>query len=427
MNKVVLRAPLLSQSGYGEHARLVLRSMLSQPDKFDVYAVNINWGQTSWVWEVDDERKEIDKLIQKTQAYVNSSNGQPQFDMSVQVTIPNEWEKMAPVNVGVTAGIEVDQISPVWVEKSALMDKIIVPSNFSKEGFDNTSYQVTNNATGEVVDNWTNTTPIEVVPYPVKEIDADKDFKLDLSTNFNFVTMAQWGPRKNLDALIKWFLDEFQNDEDVGLIIKTSEKNNSTIDRSRVVEKIGSFVESNYPNKKCKIYLLHGYMTESEVKALFAHKKVKAYCTTSHGEGWGLPMFEAAIEGKPVVAAEWSAYTDFMTMPVRGRGKNAKKVKDKYMGVKVDYDLAPVGPEAIWKGVIEEGTKWCHPKEKSFREAIRKLYKNYGTYKKRATQLQKHLLEKYEQEKVFDMMASALNPVDEKLQEEVDSLLEDLL
>ena len=403
MNKVILRAPVLSQSGYGEHARFVLRSLRSQPDKFDVYVVNINWGQTSWLWEDNEERQWIDGLLKKTQAYISS--GQPQFDISIQVTIPNEWEKMAPVNIGVTAGIEVDRISPVWIEKSQLMDKIIVPSTFSKDGFDKTSYQVKNNETGQTMDDWKNTTPVEVVPYPVKVIESDQDFKLDLKTDFNFLTMAQWGPRKNVDALIKWFIDEFHDDESVGLVIKTSEKNNSIIDRTIVLEKVTNFIKTNYPNKKCKIYIVHGYLTEPQVKAMFRDERIKAFCTTTHGEGWGLPMYDAAIEGMPVIAAEWSAYKDFMTMPVTKGGKT----KDKFMGLKVEYDVAKVGPESVWKGVIEEGSAWCFPKEFSFKYSLRKLYNNYGTYKKRATQLQKHVCEKYEQQKVYDQMTGVFS------------------
>ena len=403
MKKVILRGPVLSQSGYGEHARLVMRSLLSQPEKFDVHILNINWGKTSWTWEDTEERRMVDEVIKKTHTYINS--GQPKFDMSVQVTIPNEWEQLAPVNIGVTAGIETNQISPVWIEKSQLMDKIIVPSTFSKQGFDETSYQVKNNTTGELIDNWKCETPVEVVPYPVKKIEVNKDFKLDLSTKFNFVTMAQWGPRKNIEALVKWFLDEFHDDEDVGLIVKTSEKNNSSIDRENVFNRLKDFVEKNYPEKKCKLYVLHGYLTESEVKALFAHKKVKAYCTTTHGEGWGLPMFEAAIEGLPVIASEWSAYTDFLTMPVKNRGKT----KDKFMALKTDFVLGDVQPHAVWQGVIEEGSKWCYPKEASFKQNMRKIYKNYGTYSKRAKQLQKHILEKYEEGKVYADMVSKLS------------------
>jgi hypothetical protein len=255
MKKVILRAPVLSQSGYGEHARFVLRALRSQPDKFDIYILNINWGQTSWLWEDNEERRWIDEVLKKTMQYMNAPA--PEFDISIQVTIPNEWEKIAPINIGITAGIEVDRISPVWIEKSQLMDKIIVPSTFSKAGFDNTSYQVQNNDSGKIVEDWKNTTPVDIVPYPVKEIIPDKNFKLDLKTEFNFLAVAQWGPRKNVDALIKWFVDEFHDDENVGLVLKTSEKNNSIIDRSIIDNRIKNFITNAYPDKKCKIYLIH--------------------------------------------------------------------------------------------------------------------------------------------------------------------------
>ena len=58
--------------------------------------------------------------------------------MSAQVTIPNEWEKLAPINIGVTAGIETTKVSPQWVEKSKLMDKIITISEHSKQVYENT-------------------------------------------------------------------------------------------------------------------------------------------------------------------------------------------------------------------------------------------------------------------------------------------------
>ena len=56
---------------------------------------------------------------------------------------------MAPVNIGVTAGIETTKIAPVWVEKSLPMDKIIVVSEHAKFGFDNTEYPAHNKATQE--------------------------------------------------------------------------------------------------------------------------------------------------------------------------------------------------------------------------------------------------------------------------------------
>ena len=71
--------------------------------------------------------------MMKTIQYLNTGQQQNDpFDISLQITIPNEWERMAPVNIGVTAGIESTKIAPAWVEKSLQMDKIIVTSNHAK-------------------------------------------------------------------------------------------------------------------------------------------------------------------------------------------------------------------------------------------------------------------------------------------------------
>ena len=107
--KIVLKAPVLSRSGYGEHARFVLRSLKRREDIFDIHVININWGATGVTPEDTEERKWIDFLIHKTIHAVQQNN--VQFDISLQVTIPNEFEKLAPVNLGYTAGIETTKVS----------------------------------------------------------------------------------------------------------------------------------------------------------------------------------------------------------------------------------------------------------------------------------------------------------------------------
>jgi hypothetical protein len=126
MKKVLIKGPFLSSSGYGEHARFVLRALMTMPDEFDIYLHNTPWGATSWVSEESEERKVIDSLIQKTLTHFNNPSSNKEIDVSLQVTVPHEWEKIAKVNIGVTAGTETNKISPMWVKKSLLMDKIIV-------------------------------------------------------------------------------------------------------------------------------------------------------------------------------------------------------------------------------------------------------------------------------------------------------------
>ena len=49
--KIFVRAPVLSQSGYGEQSRFALRALRSREDLFDIYVVPITWGNTGWIWE----------------------------------------------------------------------------------------------------------------------------------------------------------------------------------------------------------------------------------------------------------------------------------------------------------------------------------------------------------------------------------------
>jgi len=103
--KILLKGPLLTRSGYGEQARYALRCLRSRPELFDIYIQPLTWGATSWLGELNEEREWIDSKIEKTISFIQQGG---QFDMSLQVTIPNEWEQIAEVNVGYTAGMEHD-------------------------------------------------------------------------------------------------------------------------------------------------------------------------------------------------------------------------------------------------------------------------------------------------------------------------------
>ena len=123
--KILLRGPLLTRSGYGEQARFALRSLRSREDIFDIYIHPLNWGKTSWVYEDTEERDWIDQAIGKTMMYNNQGG---QYDMSLQVTIPNEWERIAPVNIGYTAGIETNRVAGEWLQAAHVVDSIICGS-----------------------------------------------------------------------------------------------------------------------------------------------------------------------------------------------------------------------------------------------------------------------------------------------------------
>ena len=402
--KIVVQGPVFSVSGYGEQARLALRALRTREDLFDIYVFPINWGKTGWQSKITEERAWIDELVMKTALY--ASNG-GKFDVSLQITIPNEWTKMAPVNIGYTAGIETTQISPQWIEKSRLMDRIIVVSEHSKNVYENTVYEARNRNNGEI-HAFKCETPIDVVPFNFKDIKPDSSFKFDLDYDFNYLTVSQWSTRKNLENTIRWFLEECY-DQEVGLVVKASMTGNSIPDRyatvARLTEQISRFDNENKNlNRKCKVYLLHGDLTESQIQSLYKHPKIKSYVSLTHGEGFGLPLFEAAYNGLPIITPGWSGHLDYLYVPVET--KDSFSYKELFQ--EVDYTLGPIQKEAVWKGVLEAHSHWCYPIESSYKMALREIRKDYKSALKKAKILKKHIRENYSADSVSERFIESL-------------------
>ena len=400
--KVLVRGPALTRSGYGEHARFVLRALRDYEDHFDVYLLPVPWGQCGWIYTDDEERRWLDKIITKTAHYQQQQQGHPQYDLSIQVTIPNEWQRLAPINIGITAGIETNKVAPVWLEKANMMDKVITISNHSKNVFLETVYDAVHKETGQKLQLRCNK-PVEVVHYPVKEFE-NVNLNLKLETDFNFLTVSQLGPRKNLENTIRWFVEEFI-DQNVGLVVKTFMKGNSILDRAHVGGVVANLLK-NYEGRKCKIYLLHGDMTDQEMHSLYKHPKIKAFISLAHGEGFGLPHFEAAYSGLPVIAPEWSGYLDFLCAPKKDKKTKKEKIKPHFACV--DYDIQPVQKDAHWEGVIQPDSMWCYPQQGSYKMKLREVYKDHGRFKSLAKKLQKWILEEFNGQKQLKLMVESI-------------------
>ena len=198
--KVLVVAPALSRSGYGEQARFALRSLRSREDLYDIFIQPLKWGETSWLCDTNEERAWIDQQIEKTISYVQQGG---QFDLSVQVTSPNEFEPMAATNIGYTAGIETTRVAPEWLQQSNNMDKLIVVSNHSKNVFMNSTAVAINNETNEKIEDYRITVPIDVVNYPVKVYENLPEIDLQLDYDFNFLVVSQMGIRKNIQKTIQ--------------------------------------------------------------------------------------------------------------------------------------------------------------------------------------------------------------------------------
>jgi glycosyltransferase involved in cell wall biosynthesis len=384
MKSVLLRAPVLTQSGYGVHARQVARWLLSKETEcqLDIAVEALPWGLTPWILDTNAQDGLIGKLMERT------GNRKSLYDLTIQLQLPNEWDsRLGRFNVGITAGVEVDRCNPAWIEAINRMNLVVVPAQFVKDTFLNT---------GKV------TTSIVVVPeaFP-DELLEETDAKLDLNVpaNFNFLVFGQFtgnnpeNDRKNLFYTIKWLCEEFANDKDVGIILKTNVSRNSKIDRQATRNLVSKLIMEVRKTEFPKIHLIHGEMTNEEVKALYSNPKVKALVSLTRGEGFGLPLLEAAACGLPVVATDWSAHTEFLN-----HGKF----------IKVDRVLKEIHETRVDNTIFMPGAKWAEPSEADAKRRLRRLKDSYETPKEWARELQKEIRNRYNFKTISGLYDQAL-------------------
>jgi glycosyltransferase involved in cell wall biosynthesis len=172
--------------------------------------------------------------------------------------------------------------------------------------------------------------------------------------------------RKDTGMLIKVFLDTFRRvpkKSRPALILKTSGAGFSVIDREMILQRIehvkNNFNATNLPS----VYLLHGDLTDEELNSLYNHPKIKANVTFTKGEGFGRPLLEFSMTGKPIIASGWSGHLDFLTPD-----------ESLLLGGK----LGPVHPSAVWNGVINEGTHWFNVDYVAASKMLYYVWKQYS-------------------------------------------------
>jgi len=401
MNKplLVYQAPVFTRSGYGDHARDILRSLFDL-DKYDVKIVPTRWGNTPQN-QADPTTEFGQKMLANVVTQVNRKP-----DIFMQMSVANEFEPKGNYNIGITAGVETTVIPKEFIDGANKMDLTIVPSQFTKSLFDKTQFQEQDKQTKQIIKTFKVEKPVEVLFEGVnKDIyenvkSSDTDILEGLESDFNFLFVGHWlkgttgQDRKDVGMLIKTFSTIFKylpKEKRPGLILKTSHAGFSVIDRENTREKIESVIKGleDVP----PIYLLHGDLKETEMAELYNHPKVKAMVSFTKGEGYGRPLAEFATTGKPIIVSKWSGLVDFL--PPQNT-------------VFLDGQLTDVHQSAADKFLLKE-SKWFTVNYSDAANKIYQVFNDYNNHLKKSAGLRTNVLTNFTMEKMTEELGKIMD------------------
>lgn len=397
MSKPVLlfQGPVFTRSGYGDHARDILRSIY-ELDRFAVYIIPKRWGNTP------QNQTELDtdfgkKMIRSLQ--IPKLTDRP--DVFIQMTVPNEFTPIGKYNIGITAGTESNLAPSEFITGSNSMDLIITPSQFTKNVLQKTVYSKLDKRTNQEVGKIQLEKPVEVLFEGVRDdlfnqTKADSKFLKEIKTDFNFLIVGHWlsgelgQDRKDIGMAIKTFCTVFAGKKNPpGLILKTSSAGFSIGARDQIIEKIQEVTESF--GKNCPpIHLIFGDLTPEEMNSLYHSPKVKAMISFTKGEGFGRPLAEFAITGKPVIVSEWSGQTDFLP---------------KENTVYLSGELKNVHETSANKFLLKE-SKWFTVNYSEAAQKILDVYNKYDEYLKKSAGLKTNILQNFSIKKQTQILKS---------------------
>lgn len=373
----VISAPPDTYSGYGARSRDFIKALYElKKDEWEIVVIPQRWGNTSWGF-IDDNKTEwgwMKDLFIK-------ANLTRQPDVWIQVTVPNEFQPVGKVNIGVTAGIETTVCDHSWIEGCNRMNVTFASSNHAKQVFQNSSFDQKDQQ-GRVIRSIKLEKPVEVL---FEGVDLNKYFhKEELSKtevvksidsvkeDFNYLFVGHWlqgeigQDRKDVGMLIRTFLETFKGKKTKpGLILKTSTATACIMDRDEVLKKIDAIRNAVGDVDLPSIYLLHGELEDSDINDLYNHPKVRAMVSFTKGEGYGRPLAEFCLSKKPVLVSGWSAPLDFM---------------NPEFAVLLPGQVTQIHPSAVVQNMLLPESGWFTVDYKAASKLLQDVYDNYSKY-----------------------------------------------
>jgi glycosyltransferase involved in cell wall biosynthesis len=410
---VVISCPADTYSGYGARSRDIVLPLIKSGN-YDVKIMPQRWGSTPWGF-LQNENPDH-KLIKD--CFIQQMPKQP--DVWIQITVPNEFQSVGKFNIGITAGIETTICAPQWIEGCNRMNLNLVSSEHAKKVFQDSKFERRNQQTQQVEGIIELVSPVEVL-FEGANLDIYK--KLDtLSTDvkevldgineeFCYLFVGHWlqgetgQDRKDVGMLIKTFLETFKGKKPrPALVLKTQSATPSVMDREEILDKIRR-IQEEVGGDLPSVYLVHGELSDEEINELNNHPKVKAFVSFTKGEGYGRPLLEASITGKPVIASAYSGHLDFL---------------DNELSILLPGEIKQIHGSAVVQDMLIPESAWFTVNYERASKVLVDVYKNYNKYVDNAKKQSYRSRTEFSLEKMGEKLLSILDskvpkPVEFKL------------
>lgn len=206
----------------------------------------------------------------------------------------------------------------------------------------------------------------------------------------SYLITGKYELRKSIIETVYAWHQEFGNDPDVELVVKT----NHFVNQTDKYNELTSWIESIGIHN---VRVLWGTSSPSDLIDLYQQSHI--FVLPTKGEGWGLPLIEAAAVGLPIITTMHSAHTEFL-----------QHIPSSV--VSVEYDMVPIACEEYkFFYPTEDGDwgTWAQPRIDSIRSALRAARDNYPELQSRARANSAIIRDAFSWERSVDCVAQLLH------------------
>lgn len=373
-------------SGYGIAAKLYLKALLNSDIEI-TWTPMVRGKSLGMTYEPYQEKsigeQKLDRICNKP---IN-------YETVLIHTIPEfytYWREQEPDKylIGYTVW-ETTKPPDHWKELINQLDHLLVPTKWNKTVFREHGITI----------------PIDVIPH-MSEFEGEPSENSEAfeqnNETFLFYIISEWNERKAIWKLIDAYIEAFQENDNVELLIKTS-RGDARKPRNIILRYFGHTyqrVQKTFDNhmKKYNRYPKITLVADESKPSQYIqglHTRGDCYISLCRGEGWGIGSFEAARYGKPVIMTGFGGQTDYLHPDYSWR---------------VDYDLIPVIDKNAPKS-YDSNQNWAEPNVSQAAKYMKYVYEHKKEAKRRGKKLKEYVINNFSNEKTAGKLVQLLKSV----------------